>query len=203
MKNCRSSECGSLQGTAGEVRLACGAPATPRTGNAIICYLPQQRTIGGTKLPFLVTAAKRICQHCFLLPAFSGSTMARLGKRAPELCGEGPEGAPGCCLWEEAQLRPWPKPTDGSHTLIHDQQPQTLQTPRCVQALPSQPRRCHTRGPSPRPTLRGSLLRWGAGEPHPPADGQHQAPIPSPVLGPLSEWPWHPISKLAPNIIFL
>lgn len=27
--------------------------------------------------------------------------------------------------------------------------------------------------------------------------------IASPVLGALSQWPWHPTGKLAPNIIFL
>lgn len=64
MKNRRPSEVWQL---AGEVR------ATPLPGNVIICYLPQQRTRGCTKLLFLVTATKQICQHCFLLSVFSQS----------------------------------------------------------------------------------------------------------------------------------
>lgn len=80
-------------------------PATLRTGNVIICYLPQQRTRGCTKLPFLVTAAKQICQRCFLLPAFSQIYPDPTQRKEPRSSsGKRPEGMPHRCLREEAQL---------------------------------------------------------------------------------------------------
>lgn len=96
-------------------------PATLRTGNVIICYLPQQRTRGCTKLPFLVTAAKQICQHCFLLPAFSQIYPDRTqGKEPRSSSGKRPEGMPHRCLQVEAQRCPRPK-TKHTDSFAHSQ----------------------------------------------------------------------------------
>lgn len=80
--------------------------ATPLPGNVIICYLPQQRTRGCTKLLFLVTAAEQICQHGFLLPAFSQSYADQTRAKEPlSSDGKGPTGLLDVCPWGRGLAR--------------------------------------------------------------------------------------------------